>query len=230
MYVLLYSARFSWVFNFANFANFQLFAKIFQQNFWHVTHCSHALTAVASMDNIPGLSYRICKELSPRRYLWSRHCFADSCDLKQGTVWRCVLDKLGLYATPIVFTCVACTYSIFIQRNLYYRISSDTTATIYFTARFVWQLFKGGIYFPETWMTAETRYVQVRQWRLLDTVSSMCSCWVLLSAVGMACATKTVLALVVTIVRNHSHTYVCAAFTSRSYYSRAAFISFKSFG
>ena len=29
----LYSAKFSWVFNFANFANFQLFVKIFQRKF-----------------------------------------------------------------------------------------------------------------------------------------------------------------------------------------------------
>ena len=31
-------------------------------------------------------------------------------------------------------------------------------------------------------------------------------------------------------IRNHSHTCADAAFTSRGYYSRAAFISFKSFG
>ena len=30
---ILYSAKFLWVFNFANFVNFQLFVKIFQQNF-----------------------------------------------------------------------------------------------------------------------------------------------------------------------------------------------------
>ena len=34
----------------------------------------------------------------------------------------------------------------------------------------------------------------------------------------------------VTVVRNHLHTCARAAFTSRGYYSRAAFISFKSFG
>ena len=37
-------------------------------------------------------------------------------------------------------------------------------------------------------------------------------------------------ASVVTIIRNHSHTCACVAFTSRGYYSRTAFISFKSFG
>ena len=35
---------------------------------------------------------------------------------------------------------------------------------------------------------------------------------------------------VVTVVRNHSYTCAHAAFTSHGYYSRAAFISFKSFG
>ena len=37
------------------------------------------LTTTASMDNIPGQSCRICKELSPKRFLRSRHYFADSC-------------------------------------------------------------------------------------------------------------------------------------------------------
>ena len=41
--------------------------------------------------------------------------------------------------------------------------------------------------------------------------------------------TNSLSASVVTVVRNYSHTCACAAFTSRSYYSRAVFISFKSF-
>ena len=39
-------------------------------------------------DNI---SCPICKELSSKRYLWSRHCFADGCKLERMRVWQCVL-------------------------------------------------------------------------------------------------------------------------------------------
>ena len=47
----------------------------------------YALTARALMDNIPELSCRICKELSPKRYLLqSRHCIANGCKLKCTTV------------------------------------------------------------------------------------------------------------------------------------------------
>ena len=75
------------------------------------------------------------------------------------------------------------------------------------------------------------RYVRVRWWRLLDAVSSTRSISVLLSAVGNdSYNTNSPSASVVTVVGNHSHTCARAAFTSRSYYSRAAFISFKSFG
>ena len=75
-----YCSKFSRVFNFANLANFPLFVKIFQRKFLtRDTHTFHTLTATASMDNILGLSCRIRKELSPKRYLQSRHCFADSC-------------------------------------------------------------------------------------------------------------------------------------------------------
>ena len=55
----------------------------------------------------------------------------------------------------------------------------------------------------------------------------------LLSAVGMTRITQTVLALVsvVTVRRQKSFEHVCAAaFTTRGYYWRVAFISFKSFG
>ena len=40
-----YSTKFSWIFNFANVANFQLFAKLFQQKF----SSFYTLTARASM-------------------------------------------------------------------------------------------------------------------------------------------------------------------------------------
>ena len=47
---------------------------------------------------------RIHKGRSPKRYLRSRHCFADSCKLERGQ--RCdsayQLDRTCLYATPIL--------------------------------------------------------------------------------------------------------------------------------
>ena len=88
--IIPYSAKFSWVFNFANFANFQLFVKLFQRKF--LTRNLQFLRARASMDNIPGLCCRIRKGHSPKRYLRSRHCFADSCELERGQ-WcgQCVL-------------------------------------------------------------------------------------------------------------------------------------------
>ena len=45
--------------------------------FWHI--CARAL-----MDNIPGLCCQIRKGRSPKRYLQSRQCFADSCELECG--------------------------------------------------------------------------------------------------------------------------------------------------
>ena len=72
-------------------------------------------------------------------------------------------------------------------------------------------------------------HVQMKQWRLQDTVSSMCSPSVLLSAVGTTRTynTNSSSASIVTVVRNHSHTCACAVFTSRGYYLRAVFISFR---
>ena len=75
-----YSAKFLRVFSFANL-------QVFQWKLWHATHSSHAVTVSVSMDNIPELSWQICKELSPKRYLQSRHYFADSCELEQTTMW-----------------------------------------------------------------------------------------------------------------------------------------------
>ena len=37
----VYSAKFSWVFNFANFANFQPFAKLLQRKYLHVNYSFH---------------------------------------------------------------------------------------------------------------------------------------------------------------------------------------------
>ena len=108
-------------------------------------------------------------------------------------------------------------------------------ATINFAAHFVWLLFdcgytiEDGVYFfgkPGDTNDGWIRYVRVRWWWLLDA-SSTHSLSVLLSAVGVSRTTQTVLALVWwTIIRNYSHTWACAMFTS--YYSRAAFISLKS--
>ena len=69
------------VFNFANFTNFE-------EIFFDMRHHFHTLTTRVSMDNIRGLSYQIHKKLSPRRYLRSTRCFANSCELEQMTVWQ----------------------------------------------------------------------------------------------------------------------------------------------
>ena len=56
-------------FNFMNFTNFPQFTKLFQQTVLkcrHV-HTFHVETAGVSMNNIPGLSYRIYKRFSPKR-------------------------------------------------------------------------------------------------------------------------------------------------------------------
>ena len=48
----MYSAKFSWVYNFTNFVNLQPFTKVF-----HMTHSFHA--ARVSIDNIPWQSCRL---------------------------------------------------------------------------------------------------------------------------------------------------------------------------
>ena len=103
------SAKFSRVFNFANFAGFQLFARLFQWTF--LTRGLQFSRARASMDNILGLCCRIRKGHSPKRYHQSRHCFADSCELEHGR-WcgQCVLDRTCLYATPILHYVAACAW------------------------------------------------------------------------------------------------------------------------
>jgi len=75
---------------------------MFQGKF--LTHNTHCLLSECSSTNgqhprakLPNLQGTLSKDIP-----WSRHCFADSCELKQMAVWRCVLDKPGLYATPIV--------------------------------------------------------------------------------------------------------------------------------
>ena len=56
-----YSAKFSQVFNFANFTSFRLFAKVFQRKF--LTCKLQFSRERASMDNIPGPCCRIRKGL-----------------------------------------------------------------------------------------------------------------------------------------------------------------------
>ena len=108
LYDVPYSAKFLWVFNFVNFTNFQLFAKLFQWKF--LIRKLQFSRARASMDNIPGLRCCIRKGRSPKRYLRSRHCFADRCESKcRRQCGKCVLDRTCLYATPILHY-VACPW------------------------------------------------------------------------------------------------------------------------
>ena len=67
------------------------------------------------------------------------------------------------------------------------------------------------------------KYVRVIQWRLLDAVSSMHSLTVLLSAMEKSHTTQTALVL------DHILLFacVCAAYASRSYYSKVVLISFR---
>ena len=66
---------------------FSCLQNYLNKNFGYVNQFL-SLTARASMDNI---SCPICNELSSKRYLQSRHCFADSCELERMRVWQCVL-------------------------------------------------------------------------------------------------------------------------------------------
>ena len=75
-----------------------------------------------------------------------------------------------------------------------------------------WLLFKGSIYFfgkPGDINDGWIRCIQVRRWRLLDTVSSMHSLSVLLSAVGTTHTTQTVLPLAWWPSSEIIHTRVC---------------------
>ena len=87
--------------------------KLFQQKFLTRTLCVNYsfLRARASIDNIPGLCCQIRKGHYPKRYLQSRHCFADSCKLERGRrCGQCVLDRTCLYATPILHYIAACAW------------------------------------------------------------------------------------------------------------------------
>ena len=92
--VLPYSTKFSRVFNFANFMNFQPFTKIFGTQ-----HSFYTLTARVSLDNIQGpmllnLQGTLSKEIPA--FCWQLWAWVDD----SVTEW-CLLDKL--YATPIAY-------------------------------------------------------------------------------------------------------------------------------
>ena len=105
-------------------------------------------------------------------------------------------------------------------------------ATIYLVARFVRLLFEGGVYFFGK--SGDINNSWIRHVRAV-IVARHCQQYVQpLSPAVSRCNdsynTNSPSASVVTIIRNHSHMCARAAFTSRSYYLRVAFISFKSFG
>ena len=105
-------------------------------------------------------------------------------------------------------------------------------ATIYFAARFVRLLFEGGVYFfgkpgdiNNSWIRHVRAVIVARHCQQYVQPLSLA-----VSRCNDSYNTNSPSASVVTIIRNHSHMCARAAFTSRSYYLRVAFISFKSFG
>ena len=66
----------------------------------------------ALMDSILQLGFQIKTECFPK----SRHCFADSCELKQTTVTVCSNIKLGLYARPIVHMYITRKATVYFRR------------------------------------------------------------------------------------------------------------------
>ena len=64
----------------------------------HWTQFSHSdCKSIDGQHPCMGLGCQIHKELSQRRYLQIRHCFADSCKLEQTTVWLCMLGHRLVY-------------------------------------------------------------------------------------------------------------------------------------
>ena len=112
--------------------------------------------------------------------------------------------------------------------SIEYRISSIRWCSYYLFC-FVRLVFEGGVYFfgkPGDINNGWIRYVRVRRWRLLNTVSSTYSLSGLLSAVEMTCTTQTVIALVWWPSSEIICTRVCVPrlLYSHDYYSRAASI------
>ena len=134
--------------------------------------------------------------------------------------------------------CVHCVHMYMLRSLCWvtYCISSIRCHGYYlFAAHFVRLLYEGSVYFfgkPRDINDGWIRCIWVRQWQLLDTVSSTCSLSLLLSAVGTTCTTQTVLAL----ARWWSSEIICTCvhvlrvLAAAIYYLRAVFISFKIFG
>ena len=113
---------------------------------------------------------------------------------------------------------------------------SDIAVTSYFAACAAnirgWLLFEGSVYWfgkPGDTNNDWIRYERVRRWRSLDAVRSMCSLSVRLSAKRTTRTANTGLALAWWPSSEIICTRVCVCVLSCSYYSRAVFISFKSF-
>ena len=86
-------------------------------------------------------------------------------------------------------------------------------------------LFKSGIYSLET----QRHQLQPNKVRVGNTVTAALYVQPLSHAVSCGNElynTNSPSASLVIVVSNYSHTYTCAIYTSRGYYSRAAFISF----
>ena len=68
--------------------------KYLNKNFWLTTVFTPDCKSIDGAAKLPNL-----QELSPRRYLRSGHCFADSCKLEGTTVWRnsvCYINRPGM--------------------------------------------------------------------------------------------------------------------------------------
>ena len=102
------------------FVNFQPFAKLFQRKFFYT------YTSVFTCIGVDGQHAAESTRNTLRRdNLRSKHCIADSYKFKCGQ--RCVTVRIRtcLYASPILLTCVACTW--FRQQIREIIISSKTT-------------------------------------------------------------------------------------------------------
>ena len=87
-----YSANFSRVFNLANFANFQPLVNSISIKF---LTCEVFMLWLqeGQWTTSWGRAAEWQKGCSPKRYLQTRHWFADRCKLEQTTVWQYVIDR-----------------------------------------------------------------------------------------------------------------------------------------
>ena len=116
--LILHSTKFSRVFNFAIFTNFYLFTKLFWRKFLTREVQFSRSECKNTDDDIPELCCWICKGCSSKRYRWSRHGFADSCELEWMMVWWYIL---GLYATSILhYMHMVYTVNLLFQWNIHH--------------------------------------------------------------------------------------------------------------